>query len=110
MKASFVGIVAMVAIGLASPAIAIANDIASIVTNERPAENFKIIGISDLARMTANPKSGANVYDANGPSLRDSVGVVPGANLLSSSDKYDVATTLPADKHAKLVFYCADLH
>jgi rhodanese-related sulfurtransferase len=40
--------------------------------------------------------------------LRSTSGVIPGAHLLSSDDKYDVATTLPPEKNAKLVFYCAD--
>ena len=37
-------------------------------------------------------------------------GVIPGAHLLTSDDKYDVAKELPRNKSAKLVFYCADLH
>jgi hypothetical protein len=36
--------------------------------------------------------------------------VIPGAHLLTSDDKYDVAKELPPAKNAKLVFYCADLH
>nr|HEX4316094.1 hypothetical protein [Kofleriaceae bacterium] len=45
--------------------------------------------------------------DCNGDMLRKKVGVVPGAILVSSPDDY-AASALPADKTAKLVFYCAD--
>ncbi|MDE2510179.1 MAG: rhodanese-like domain-containing protein, partial [Elusimicrobia bacterium] len=68
---------------------------------------FKLIHVDDLA---AALKSSAppDVYDANGDDTRENVGVIPGARLLTSSSKYDVATTLPADKSAPLVFYCAN--
>jgi len=54
--------------------------------------------------------SHVNIYDANGWGLRSTAGVVPGAHLLTSDDKYDVAKELSPAKNAKLVFYCADLH
>jgi rhodanese-related sulfurtransferase len=68
---------------------------------------FKLIHVDDLA---AALKSSAppSVYDANGEDTRENAGVVPGAHLLLSSSKYDVAKTLPADKKAPLVFYCAN--
>lgn len=50
----------------------------------------------------------AAVFDVNGPETRAQYGVVPGARLLSSSSRFDVATELPADKAATLVFYCAN--
>jgi hypothetical protein len=45
--------------------------------------------------------------DCNHDGLRKKMGVVPGAILVSDVDKFD-AKELPADKTAKLVFYCAD--
>lgn len=45
--------------------------------------------------------------DANGKELRSKAGVIPGAVLLTSSSQYDVKE-LPANKDAKLVFYCAN--
>jgi hypothetical protein len=45
--------------------------------------------------------------DCNHPKLRKGKGVVPGAILISAPDSF-AATELPADKTAKLVFYCAD--
>ena len=68
---------------------------------------FKLIHVADLATMIDN-HSAVNIYDANIPATRAEYGVIPGAHLLSSSKNYDVATTLPPDKNAKLVFYCAN--
>lgn len=46
--------------------------------------------------------------DANGEATRQKMGVIPGAVLLTSSSQFDPAKELPADKNAKLVFYCAN--
>jgi hypothetical protein len=45
--------------------------------------------------------------DCNHDQLRKKKGVLPGAILLTESDSYP-ASVLPADKAAKLVFYCSD--
>ncbi|MFT3711219.1 MAG: rhodanese-like domain-containing protein [Archangium sp.] len=45
--------------------------------------------------------------DANGSETRSKQGVIPGAVLLTSSSQYDLKE-LPANKDAKLVFYCAN--
>jgi len=45
--------------------------------------------------------------DCNHPETRKKMGVVPGAILISDNKDFD-AKELPADKAAKLVFYCAD--
>ena len=45
--------------------------------------------------------------DANGAETRTREGVIPGATLLSSSSQYTLSE-LPADKSARLVFYCAN--
>jgi hypothetical protein len=73
-------------------------------------DKFAIIRVDRLASLMADSNSHVNIYDANGWGLRSRAGVIPGAHLLTSEDKYDVATELPSDKSAKLIFYCADLH
>jgi hypothetical protein len=69
---------------------------------------FKLIHVADLAKLMADKDSQIHIFDANAPETRAGFGIIPGAKLLASDDSYDVATTLPADKNAKLVFYCAD--
>ena len=78
--------------------------------NKEGPDNFQIIHVADLAKLMADPSSKVQVFDANHPSTRENFGVIAGAHLLSSSDNYDVAKELPADKNTKLVFYCADTH
>ena len=87
----------------------LAFDLRKLIAND-PTEpdKFKIIHVADLVALVADKNSHVNVYDANGWGLRSRVGIIPGAHLLTSDDKYDVAGTLPPDKHAKIVFYCAD--
>jgi hypothetical protein len=96
---------AMLAIATSSFAL----DIGKLITND-PTEpdKFKVIHVADLEAMIANKSSGVQIYDANGWGLRSRVGIIPGAHLLTSDDKYDITTTLPPDKTANLVFYCAD--
>ena len=67
---------------------------------------FKLIHVADLAKLMAGKD--VHIFDANAPETRARLGIIPGAKLLSSDDSYDVAATLPSDKRAKLVFYCAD--
>ncbi len=45
--------------------------------------------------------------DANTPETREKYGIIPGAVLLTSSASFE-AKELPADKNAKLVFYCSN--
>jgi hypothetical protein len=70
-------------------------------------ETFKIIHVTDLRALMAKPGADVHIYDANGAGTRQKYGVIPGATLLDSDDKYDLSV-LPSDKHAKLVFYCAN--
>ena len=73
------------------------------------AEKFKQIGTAELDKMMK--ETGAKqtmVFDANTAETRTKDGIIPGAKLLDSSSSYDVAKTLPADKNASLVFYCAN--
>jgi len=69
---------------------------------------FKLIHVADVAKLMADKDSHVYIFDANGPDTRTRFGIIPGAKLLSSDDSYDIAATLPSDKGAKLVFYCAD--
>jgi rhodanese-related sulfurtransferase len=71
---------------------------------------FRKIHVADLAALMGEHPPDLFVYDANPPSLRRSAGIIPGAKLLPSSDRYDVAAELPPSKDATLVFYCANTH
>ena len=102
-------IVGVIVLSITSTAFA--SDLASIVNNKpKQPDKFAVIRVDKLASLMNDPSSHVNIYDANGWGLRSTAGVIPGAHLLTSHDKYDVAKELPADKSAKLVFYCADLH
>jgi hypothetical protein len=96
---------------LSVAATAFAFDIGSLLNNKpKEPDKFSVIRVDKLASLMADPNSHVNIYDANGWGLRSTAGVIPGAHLLTSDDKYDVAKELPPAKNAKLVFYCADLH
>jgi len=49
----------------------------------------------------------AKAVDCNGEATRKKMGIVPSAILVTDDESY-AASELPADKTAKLVFYCAD--
>ena len=104
--------IALVAIMVvAASTSAFAFDIGTLLNNkQKQPDKFAVIRVDALASMIADSKSHVNIYDANGWALRSRAGVIPNAHLLTSDDKYDVAKELPAEKNAKLVFYCADLH
>ncbi len=93
---------------VASPALAA--DIGSIVNNAPLRDNFKIIGVADLAKLMADPSSHVHIYDADPPGVRESEGMIVGARPLTSDDHYDVAEELPSNRNAKLVFYCHNRH
>jgi hypothetical protein len=82
----------------------------SLLGNHEDNDNIKKIHVADLVALMHDPDAHVIIYDANLPDVRAQYGVIPGAKLLSSSDHYDVAAMLPADKNAKLVFYCTNLH
>lgn len=77
--------------------------------DEQNLNTFKLIHVADLKAMMADQKNPVSVYDANGAATRSKFGVIPGAKLLDSDQKYDLSM-LPADKDSKLVFYCANTH
>ena len=92
---------------LAHPAFAIS--FSSIFGDSRGEPKFNLIHVQDLARLMKDPSAHVYIFDANPPDVRASTGIIPGARLLASY-KYDVATELPPDKNAKLVFYCHNVH
>jgi hypothetical protein len=77
-------------------------------SDEQDLNAFKLIHVADLKALMDSGKN-LHIYDANGPDTRDKFGVIPGATLLNSDDKYNLGV-LPRDKSAKLVFYCANSH
>jgi rhodanese-related sulfurtransferase len=106
--ATSIALALMLALTLAARASA--GDIGKLLENKEGSDNFQVIHVDDLAKLMGNPASHVQIFDANHPSTREQYGVIPGAHLLSSYDNYDVARELPADKNAKVVFYCADSH
>jgi rhodanese-related sulfurtransferase len=66
----------------------------------------KKVTVAEVLQLQKDNK--AKVFDANGEKTRAKHGFVPGAVLLTSSSKYDVAKELPATKDSGLVFYCAN--
>jgi len=71
-------------------------------------ESFRLIGVPELEALQKDSKHPVTVLDANDVEFRAQNGVIPGARLLSSFNKFDVNKELPADRDAPLVFYCAD--
>lgn len=67
--------------------------------------SFKTATVAEVAKL--HESKAAAIFDANTPEWRTKEGIIPGAKLLSSAVSYDVAKELPAQKDAKLVFYCA---
>jgi hypothetical protein len=101
----------VIAAAIVAASSAFAFNIGKLLNNEpKQPDKFAIIRVDRLASLMNDPNSHVNIYDANGWGLRSRAGAIPGAHLLTSENKYDVAAELPPDKSAKLVFYCADLH
>ena len=70
-------------------------------------QKFRLIELSELESLQKGSPP-ATVLDANDAEFRGKNGVIPGAKLLSSIDRYDVQKELPADRSAPLVFYCSN--
>jgi len=96
----------VLAVSLAVPSIALACEGDKHQQAEKA--TVKNVSIPELASLQKEKK--ATVLDANGEGFRKENGVIPSATLLTSFNKYDVAKELPANKDAKLVFYCANTH
>ena len=92
---------AIVAVGLGLAGSAIADPAVN---------NFKVIHPAELATLISANHPSLVIYDVNTQDFRAKEGIIPGAKLLSSSNRYDVAKELPAAKDATLVFYCANTH
>ena len=73
----------------------------------QPEEKFRLIEVPELESLQTNAKAPVTVLDANDAETREKNGVIPGAKLLSSFNRYDLQKELPADKNAPLVFYCS---
>src|SRR5262250_2567007 len=71
-------------------------------------EKYRLIEVPELEALQKDSKHPVTVLDANDVEFRAQNGVIPGARLLSSFNKFDVNKELPADRDAPLVFYCAD--
>ncbi len=76
--------------------------------NAEAIHTFKLIHVAQLKQLIASPPPDLRIYDANAPETREKYGVIPGATLIAAPDGYRVSATLPPDKHAMLVFYCAN--
>jgi hypothetical protein len=75
---------------------------------EQNFDTFKLIHVADLKALLANGGK-VHVYDANSDVTREKFGTIPGAILLASDTNYPLSL-LPSNKHALLIFYCADNH
>ncbi len=101
-------LIAALSIGAIAPVHAL--DLGKLLgygNNDPTLETFKLIHVRDLKALMSDGKGAVYIYDANVASTRTQFGVIPGATLLPSDDKYDPAI-LPQDKHSRLVFYCAN--
>lgn len=72
------------------------------------ASNFKKLHVADLDKLLAQPTPQMSIYDVNTPTTREKVGIIPGAKLIHDASEYSIAELLPADKSAKLIFYCSN--
>jgi hypothetical protein len=66
-------------------------------------ENLPEISIDDVEKGLADKT--LTIYDCNNDHTRKKHGVIAGATLVDDPESYP-ASILPADKSAKLVFYC----
>jgi ABC-type Fe3+-citrate transport system substrate-binding protein len=81
------------------------SDTAQAGPSESKKDEVPAMTVDEVDREVAAKQ--VQAVDCNHDQLRKKLGVVPGAILVSSSSDYP-ASILPADKAAKLVFYCAD--
>jgi rhodanese-related sulfurtransferase len=93
----------VVALSLAVPSIALACEDEKATSAKA---SVKSVTITEVASLQKDKK--ATVLDANFDQFRKENGVIPGAVMLTSFNKYDVAKELPSTKDSKLVFYCAN--
>jgi len=72
---------------------------------ESPWADIPVVSVDELDALMA--KKSCTVVDANGEKTREELGVIPGAVRLPTGTEYELASTLPEDKNANLVFYCS---
>jgi hypothetical protein len=70
-------------------------------------DNFQVIQVAELDALLHQSSGQVFLFDANTPEFRAKNGIIPGAKLLGSEDKYDLKRDLPQSKTATLVFYCS---
>lgn len=68
-------------------------------------DTIKDISVKQVQEFVHSKAKNVAILDANNSDARADAGVVPGAILLTSYDKYALAE-LPKDKATTLVFYC----
>jgi hypothetical protein len=110
VAALFLGAIFFAGAACLHPVPAHALDLAHLMGfgNDDPTlETFKLIHVANLKAMMDSEARSLHIYDANVAETRAKYGVIPGATLLDSDDRYDLSV-LPRDKKAKLVFYCAN--
>jgi hypothetical protein len=76
---------------------------------EQNLTTFKVIHVADLKSLLDKRGNNVHVFDANTDVTRERFGIIPGATLLTSDQNYPLSV-LPPNRHATLVFYCADRH
>ena len=68
-------------------------------------EPVQEISVQEVQKYVQDKAPNVAIVDANNDDARTDAGVVPGAILLTSYNKYAM-TELPKDKNTTLVFYC----
>jgi rhodanese-related sulfurtransferase len=71
--------------------------------SDDPHAKFANLSVDDVDKLVADKK--CVPIDANGAETREKYGTLPGAVLLTGFEDFKTSE-LPADKGAKLVFYC----
>ena len=107
-KAAVIASFLIASLGITAPGYPLG--IRTLLSEAAHGTPFKIIHVGDLAALMAKRDGSVAVLDANPTEVRQSEGTIPGARLLSSDDKYNVATELPVSKDTPLVFYCYNWH
>ena len=69
-------------------------------------DGMEQVTVGQLSELMAGDDAPV-VIDANSSGVRGEYGTIPGAVLLSSYGKYDIAAELPGDTATPLVFYCS---
>lgn len=82
--------------------------IKSATASVEKADTFKLIKVADLEKLMKDSKDRVFIFDANKDETRVTNGLIPGATPLAKVTDFDAKAVLPANKKAKLVFYCTN--